>query len=51
MVMDRKRLRDWWVFYGSDILRGKVERARAKRDLKRGVEPQPRYTTGKYWTD
>lgn len=39
------------VTFESDRLRGKAERTRAKRDLRRGLEPQPRYTTGKFWTD
>jgi hypothetical protein len=39
------------VWFGSEILRGRQERRKAKRDMKRGTEPQPRYTTGKFWTD
>lgn len=39
------------VFYGSMFLKGKAERNRVKRDLKKGREPQPRYATGKFWVD
>lgn len=46
-----KRRRVWVAWFGSYRLRGKAERTRAKRDLRRGVEPAPRYTTGKLWED
>ena len=39
------------VFHGSERLRGKRERRRARQDLRRGREPQPIYRTGKFWTD
>lgn len=50
-MTSRIRAKKWLVFYGSDILKGRSERARAKRDLRRGIEPLPRYATGKYWDD
>lgn len=40
-----------WVFFGSERLRNKSERRKAKQELKRGKEPQPKYRTGKFWTD
>jgi hypothetical protein len=46
----RKR-KTLYVFFGSEFMRGRQERSRAKRDIRRGVEPQPRYTTGKFWVD
>ena len=39
----------WWA--GSERLTGKQERTRAKRDLRRGEEPQPAYFTGKQYND
>jgi hypothetical protein len=50
-MTDRKRATRWLVSFGSGILRGRDERSRAKRDLRRGIEPAPRYTTGKFWMD
>lgn len=40
-----------WVFFGSEKLTARRERKRAKRDLKRGIEPALKYRTGKFWTD
>lgn len=47
----RKHRKVWWVFFGSERLTNKDERRHVKEDLKRGREPQPKYTTGKFWTD
>ena len=41
----------WIVWFGSERLRGKQERMRVKRDLRKGKEPQPQYRTGKFWVD
>lgn len=43
--------RAWIVQYASERLRGRDERRRARRDLARGTEPAPRYSTGKQWND
>lgn len=48
MADRRKR---YLPFFGSDRLRGRQARRRAKHDLRNGREPQPRYVTGKYWDD
>ena len=39
------------VFFGSDRLRGRRERNRVRRDLRRGAEPQPKYATRRFWVD
>lgn len=50
--MSRRSPKHAWVeWYGSNRLRGKQERVRARRDLRRGIEPQPKYTSGKHWED
>lgn len=48
MTAHRRR---WLAWFGSHRLRGRAERARARQDMRRGLEPQPRYTTGKHWED
>lgn len=44
----RTNARDWFF---TDRLHGKQERRRARRDLKSGIEPALRYTTGKHPND
>jgi hypothetical protein len=51
MTPGRKHRRRWAIWYGSLRLRGKAERRAARRDLRAGREPEPRYTTGKLWED
>lgn len=53
-MKEMRRLKNRYKFFawfGSERLRGKAERIRAKRDLRAGREPEPRYTTGKQWVD
>jgi len=49
--MNRKRKRLWTAFYGSNPVTGSAERAQVRQALYRRMEPQPKYTTRKYWTD
>jgi len=54
MIKELRRLaarNRFFAWYGSERLRGKAERTRAKRALRRGAEPEPKYTTGKQWVD
>jgi hypothetical protein len=46
--MSRKRPR---VFFGSEWLGSRETRRRGRNLLKRGIEPEPRYRTGRFWTD
>ncbi|MGN6724132.1 MAG: hypothetical protein ACTHJM_16110 [Marmoricola sp.] len=39
------------VFHGSDWLSSRELRRRVRQLLRRGIEPEPRYATGKFWTD
>jgi hypothetical protein len=39
------------VFYGSEWKTHRDVRRIAKALLKRGLEPEPKYSTGKFWTD
>lgn len=39
------------VSYESERLPHKAVRRRVKQLLARQIEPEPRYTTGKFWTD
>lgn len=43
--------RKWTITFGSDILPHRNIRRRVKALLRRGIEPEPKYRTGKYWTD
>lgn len=43
--------RHWIVSLKSERRPHKEVRRLARRLLRRGVEPQPRYRTGKFWTD
>lgn len=39
------------VTYQSERLSGKAERAKVRQALHYGIEPEPTYTTGKFWID
>lgn len=39
------------VTHASERLSSKDQRRLAKRDLKRGRDPQPQYRTGRFWND
>lgn len=45
------RPRRWRVWFGSARLRGRDERRLARLALRRGDEPEPRYSTGRFWED
>lgn len=47
----RKRRSYIIVFYGSQRQSNRYERQKAKLELKNGVEPEPKYNTGKFWVD
>lgn len=52
MTMTKRRNRRVpFVFFGSFRLSNRVERRRVRDDLRRGIEPSPKYATGKFWTD
>lgn len=40
-----------WIRYGSEPYTHRHVRRLARRLLRRGVEPEPRYRTGKFWND
>jgi hypothetical protein len=50
-VSSRRRRKKWLSSCLSDQLTGRDARRRARTDLRRGTEPQPRYVTGKFWVD
>lgn len=41
----------WRVFYGSEQLPHRETRRRVRRALRSLIEPEPKYRTGKFWTD
>lgn len=41
----------WIIRYASEIKTHREMRRLARRLLRRGVEPEPRYRTGKFWND
>lgn len=44
-------MRDYTCWYGSERKSNKDQRRLAKDALRRGVEPEPEYRTGKLWDD
>ncbi|MCC3299754.1 hypothetical protein [Arthrobacter caoxuetaonis] len=46
-----RRRSSWIIRYGSEMLTHRQARRRARSLLHRGIEPEPRYRTGKYWND
>ena len=43
--------RAYYCSYGSDSKGWRWMRQKARQLLKRGIEPEPKYRTGKYWDD
>jgi hypothetical protein len=43
--------RPFIVTYGSDLMPHKTVRAKVKQLLRKLIEPEPRYRTGKMWND
>jgi len=51
-MKDRKRkAKPWQPTFQSDKLSHRVVRRIVKRQLQKRNEPEPRYTTGKFWED
>lgn len=44
-------MRASWIRYGSEPYAHRRVRRLVRKLLRRGVEPAPRYRTGKFWTD